>query len=138
VLGSLLAAWLGYRSGGKVLLQAARVICIVLCISVATTGSFPGFLVGYFVLGFGLFLDRVGDLTLAAELCPLKRRSTFQAVLSFCNAFCFLAATSLGGLIYTLTTSFHAVAITAGSFALLSMIILHFIPEPRGPQPVDL
>ncbi|HYF37084.1 MAG TPA: MFS transporter [Prosthecobacter sp.] len=138
VLGSLLAAWLGYRSGGKVLMQASRIICIILSVWVATTGSFPGFLIGYFVLGFGLFLDRVGDLTLAAELCPLERRSTFQAMLSFCNAFAFLSATSFGGLIYAFTGSFHMVAIAAGSFAVLSMIVLHYIPEPRGPQPVDL
>jgi hypothetical protein len=138
VLGSLLAAWLGYRSGGKVLLQASRVMCILLCIWVSTTGSFPGFLVGYFVLGFGLFLDRVGDLTLAAELCPLERRSTYQAVLNFCNAFSFLLATSFGGVVYAATHSFQAVAIAAGVFATMSMAILHFIPEPRGPPPVEM
>jgi MFS family permease len=134
VLGSLLAAWVGYRSGGKVLMQASRFICVLLCGWVATTGSFAGFLTGYFVLGFGLFLDRVGDLTLAAELCPVERRSTYQATLSFCNAFSVLLATSLGGLIYTFTESFHLVALAAGIFAIISMSILHRIPEPRGPR----
>lgn len=138
ILGSLLAAWFGYTSGGKVLLQASRIICVILCAWVATTGSFPGFLIAYFVLGFGLFIDRVGDLTLAAELCPLERRSTFQALLGFCNAFGLLLATSFSGLIYAFSHSFQAVAVTAGSFALISMLILRHIPEPRGPQPVDL
>ena len=35
------------------------------------------------------------DLTLAAELCPSNRRSTLQAVLSFCNVWAFLIATFL-------------------------------------------
>lgn len=131
VIGSLLAAWVGYTSGGKILLQASRTICIGLCIWVALTGTFTGFFIAYFVLGFGLFLDRVGDLTLAAELCPTERRSTLQALLGFCNVFSFLIATSLGGLIYTFTESFQAVALTAGVFAAVSMLILRFIPEPR-------
>jgi MFS family permease len=131
VLGSLLAAWVGYTSGGKILLQASRLICILLSTWVAFTGSFTGFFIAYFVLGFGLFLDRVGDLTLAAELCPAQRRSTLQAMLGFCNVFSFLLATSLSGLIYHYTQSFQAVALTAGLFATVSILILHYIPEPR-------
>ncbi len=138
VLGSLLAAWVGYTSGGKVLLQSSRIICVLLCAWVAITGSFPGFLIGYFALGFGLFLDRVGDLTLAAELCPLERRSTIQALLSFCNVFGYLSATTLSGLIYAYTQSFQAVALTAGLFAVISMLILRPIPEPRGEMPVEV
>jgi hypothetical protein len=32
ILGSLLAAWLGYHSGGKVLLILSRLICVGLCV----------------------------------------------------------------------------------------------------------
>ncbi|TDU70605.1 putative MFS family arabinose efflux permease [Prosthecobacter fusiformis] len=131
VLGSLLASWVGYRSGGKVLLQASRVVCVALCIWVSVTESFTGFMLSYFVLGFGLFLDRVGDLTLAAELCPPERRSTLQAILGFCNVFAFLLATFISGQIYAWTQSFETVATVAAAFAIISMIILHRIPEPR-------
>lgn len=131
VLGSLLAGYVGYTSGGKILLQSSRIVCLALCVWVAMTESFSGFSIAYFVLGFGLFLDRVGDLTLAAELCPTARRSTLQAILGFCNVFSLLLATFLSGQVYRITESFHAVAWLAGSCAVISLILLSRIPEPR-------
>lgn len=131
VLGSLAASWVGYRCGGKILLQLSRIMCVGLCVWVSLTESFTGFLLGYFVLGFGLFLDRVGDLTLAAELCPPERRSTLQAILGFCNVFALLLATTISGQLYAWTHSFELVATVAAGFALLSMVILHRLPEPR-------
>ncbi|MEN3943903.1 MFS transporter [Prosthecobacter sp. SYSU 5D2] len=131
VLGSLLAGWVGYKCGGKILLQASRIVCLGLCLWVALTGSFTGFMLSYFVLGFGLFLDRVGDLTLAAELCPAERRSTLQALLGFCNVFAFLLSTFISGQIYAWTHSFQAVTAVAALFAIISMLILRGIPEPR-------
>lgn len=132
VLGSLLAAYVGYLSGGKVLLQASRLVCLAVAVWVSLTQHFSGFMFAYFALGFGLFLDRVGDLTLAAELCPLERRSTLQAVLGFCNVFALLLATSLSGLIYHLSGSFQAVALGTVVLSLVSIWILRHIPEPRG------
>lgn len=131
VLGSLLASWVGYRCGGKVLLQASRLVCIALCVWVSVTESFIGFMAAYFVLGFGLFLDRVGDLTLAAELCPPERRSTLQSVLGFCNVFALLLATFISGQVYERTQSFEVVATVAAVFAVVSMGLLSRIPEPR-------
>lgn len=132
ILGSLLAGWLGYRSGGRVLLIMSRVICILLCAWTCVSQSFTGFSAAFFVFGFGLFLDRVGDLTLAAELCPPERRSTFQAALGFCNVWALLLATSMGGLIYTFTGSFAFVAAGAAVLSVASILILRGLPEPRG------
>lgn len=131
ILGSLLAAWLGYHSGGRVLLLASRAICVVLCVWSCFTQSFTGFMAVYFAFGFGLFIDRVGDLTLAAELCPRERRSTYQAMLGFCNVWALLTATGLSGLVYRQTHSFPVIAGLAGGFALISAAILWRIPEPR-------
>ncbi len=143
ILGCTLAGWLGYRSGGKVLLMSARLLCLLLCLCVATADSFAVFTGAYFLLGFGLFIDRVGDLTLAAELCPPERRSTLQAVLGFCNVWAFLAATLLAGSIYEWAGQrFHAVVVTAAVFAGVSALLLRAIPEPRSliratPTPLD-
>ncbi|MFN0079641.1 MAG: MFS transporter [Prosthecobacter sp.] len=131
ILGSLLAAWLGYHCGGKVLLILSRLVCVALCVWACLTHSFSGFTAAYFILGFGLFLDRVGDLTLTAELCPPERRSTLQAVLGFCNVWSLLLATSLGGVIYSLSGSFYLVAMLAAILSLISILILRGIPEPR-------
>jgi MFS family permease len=105
---------------------------VVFCVWVCVTQSFSGFTAAYFVLGFGLFLDRVGDLTLTAELCPPERRSTLQAMLGFCNVWSLLLATSLGGLIYSMSGSFYLVASLAAVFSLVSILILRGIAEPRG------
>ena len=131
ILGSLLAAWLGYHCGGKVLMIISRLVCVALCVWACLTHSFSGFTAAYFILGFGLFLDRVGDLTLTAELCPPERRSTLQAVLGFCNVWSLLLATSLGGVIYSLSGSFYLVAMLAAILSLISILILRGIPEPR-------
>lgn len=131
ILGSMLAAWLGYHSGGKVLLIISRVVCMALCVWACLTQTFSGFTAAYFVLGFGLFLDRVGDLTLTAELCPPERRSTLQAALGFCNVWSLMLATSLGGVIYTLSGSFYLVAGAAALLSLVSILVLRNIPEPR-------
>jgi MFS family permease len=132
ILGSLLAAWLGYHQGGRVLLILSRLICVAMCLWASLTHSFGGFTAAYFALGFGLFLDRVGDLTLTAELCPPERRSTLQAILGFCNVWSLMLATSLGGLIYALSGSFYLVAGLAAAMSFLSILILRGISEPRG------
>ena len=103
-----------------------------MCIWASLTHSFGGFTAAYFILGFGLFLDRVGDLTLTAELCPPERRSTLQAILGFCNVWSLMLATSLGGVIYSLSGSFYLVACLAAVMSVLSILILCGIPEPRG------
>lgn len=143
ILGCILAGWIGYRSGGKMLLLTSRALCLILCLWIASAHSFSSFTVAYFVLGFGLFIDRVGDLTLAAELCPSNRRSTLQAVLGFCNVWAFLTATFFAGRLYAWANhSFHTVIAAAAIFAGISILLLRTIPEPRSviqttPVPLD-
>lgn len=131
ILGSLLAGWVGNRSGGKVLLISSRVICIIVCCWASMVNSYPAFLAAFFIVGFGLFVDRVGDLTLAAELCPVERRSTLQAILGFATGLSLLAAGWMGGQIYTHTLSISSVAAVGAVMAVISIVILRRIPEPR-------
>ncbi len=131
ILGSMLAAWLGYHQGGRMLLILSRLICVAMCLWASLTHSFGGFTAAFFILGFGLYLDRVGDLTLAAELCPPERRSTLLAILGFCHGGALILATSLGGLIYSRSGSFYLVACLAAVMSLISILILRGIPEPR-------
>jgi membrane protein implicated in regulation of membrane protease activity len=53
-------------------------------------------------------------------------------MLGFCNVWALLLATSLGGVIYSLSGSFHLVAALAAVFSLVSILILRGIAEPRG------
>jgi MFS family permease len=131
IFGSFFAARIGDRHGGRAAMLIARVLCLALCVALWFTQSFPAFLAAFFVLNFGLFTDRVGDLTLSAELCPYERRPTYQATLGFFNVICVLAATLLGGMIYRYTHNFHAVVILSAVFSAISIAILWTIPEAR-------
>ncbi|HEY2573682.1 MAG TPA: MFS transporter, partial [Verrucomicrobiaceae bacterium] len=110
MLGSLVgngfAGWFGNRHGGRILMLFSRCLCLLLCAALPFLHSFGSFLASLFVLGFGLFVDRVGDLTFSAELCPHQRRPTYQAILSFCHSIALLMAATLGGLAFVMTGSF--------------------------------
>ena len=131
ILGSFFAAWCGDRHGGRAAMLIARVLCLALCVALWFTQSFTGFLAAFFVLSFGLFTDRVGDLTLAAELCPYERRPTFQSVLGFCQVICLIAATQLSGTVLEHTQNFNAVIALCAVFSVVSIAILWTIPEAR-------
>jgi MFS family permease len=131
LLGNLFAGLRGNRSGGRIIMILSRALCIVLCAVLPLVGSFWGFLGVFFVWGFGLFVDRVGDLTFAAELCPEKRRPTYLAILALCQAISLLAAAGLSGMVFGLTKSMGAVALLSGVFAAVSLLVLRGLPEVR-------
>ncbi|MEI6533767.1 MAG: MFS transporter [Verrucomicrobiaceae bacterium] len=132
LFGSGFASFHGNRKGGRETMMLARALCLALCFALPFLQSFTAFLVAFFVLGFGLFVDRVGDLTFTAELCPIKRRPTYLALLSFCQAIALLVAAWFSGMVFQLTQSFPAVVALSGFFAAVSLIILRTIPEVRG------
>ena len=129
--GNILAGWWGNRSGGRIVMIAARVLCIIMCLSAIWLTSFAAFLVASFTLGFGLFLDRVGDLTLAAELCPMERRPTYQGLLAICLVITSILAVRISAMLYGSTQSFTALCLLCAGFSLTSLILLCFIPEAR-------
>lgn len=130
VVGSALAAWAGYHHGGKLPLMLSRIICVAWCLWLPQCRSFADFNSAFALLGAGLFLDRVGDLTLSAELCPSAKRSTLQALLSFCNVLSLLASAALAALIWK-AGGLDALCLSAAIMSALSSLILWSIPEPR-------
>ena len=137
--GNIIAGWWGNRHGGRVVMIFSRCLCLGLCVALPFVDSFHGFLAAFFVWGFGLFVDRVGDLTLSAELCPVERRPTYQALLAFCQMIALITATTLSGWLFRFTQNFNAVVALCGVFAAVSLVILRRIPEVRNkehPSPV--
>jgi MFS family permease len=132
LLGSGFAGMHGNRNGGRSTMIFARALCLALCVALPFLQSFTAFLIAFFVLGFGLFVDRVGDLTFTAELCPVERRPTHLALLAFCQAIALLLAAGMSGMAFQLTNSFPAVITLSGVFAATSLLILRTIPEVRG------
>src|SRR5262249_35761345 len=103
LFGNVFAGLRGNRSGGPAGMMFARGLCLVLCLLLPFIHHFAGFLAAFFLFGFGLFVDRVGDLTFSAELCPLDRRPTYLAILAFCQAISLVSATLISGLVFKLT-----------------------------------
>ncbi len=132
LLGNLFAGLRGNRHGGRSLLIFSRVICISLCLALPFIASFWAFQILFFFWGFGRFVDLVGDLTFSAELCPEDRRATYLALLAFCQSASLLIAASLSGWVFRLTQNMNAVALLAGGFAVVSLLILRTLPEVRG------
>jgi MFS family permease len=131
LFGNIFAGWWGNRHGGKVVMLLSRCLCLGLCLCLPFISSFPAFLAVFFVWGFGLFVDKVGDLTFSAELCPFERRPTYQAMLAFFQMISLLGSVTLGGWVYTQTGSFQSLTLMCGLFATVSILILHSIPEVR-------
>ncbi|MEZ0389681.1 MAG: MFS transporter [Verrucomicrobium sp.] len=131
LFGNGFAGWLGNRHGGKVLMLLSRCLCLGICLVLPFLNTFTAFLALYFIWGFGLFVDKVGDLTFSAELCPFVNRPTYQAMLAFFQMISLLGSVSLGGWVYTLSGSFHVLTVLSGLFATISILVLHTIPEVR-------
>jgi len=131
LFGNVFAGWWGNRHGGKSIMLISRSICLALCLALPWVTGFSAFLAVFFIWGFGIFTDKVGDLTLSAELCPFERRPTYQAILSFCQMISFISAVLLSGWLYASTQSFLALIVLCGTFAAISILILQTIPEAR-------
>lgn len=131
LFGNVFAGWWGNRHGGKVIMLFSRCLCLGICLVLPLVSSFPVFLGIYFVWGFGLFVDKVGDLTLSAELCPFERRPTYQALLAFFQMVSLLLSANLSGWVYASTQSFHSLTLLCGLFATVSILVLYTIPEVR-------
>lgn len=129
--GNVFAGWWGNRHGGHAIMLLSRFICLALSVALLFVQSFDGFLLAFFFWGFGYFVDRVGDLTLSAELCPFEGRPIYQSILGFCQMLCLITAVTMSGWLYRFTQSFHAVIILSGVFAAASILILRTIPEAR-------
>ena len=75
-----------------------------------------------------------GPLVSVGEMVPLEGdlvRMIVIAVILVLWLFSLLLASFISGQVYRLTDSFHAIAWLAGGCAILSMLVLSRIPEPR-------
>lgn len=129
--GNILAGWLGNRHGGRSAMLLSRCLLIALGITLLFIQSYASFIGAFFLFGFTLFLDRVGDLTLGVELCPRENRPGFLALLTFVHAPAFLLAALLATLLRQHFHDFRYLAAAAIALSSLSLAILYGVPEPR-------
>lgn len=131
ITGNILAGWLGDRHGGRILLIIARLSLIALCLGAVFAASAAVFLVIFFLFGFGLNFNEVGEATVTLEIVPPDRRPTCVAIITALALPGMLTAALLSTLLRGLT---HSIAPAALLGAVAMTASLHFalrIKEPR-------
>lgn len=87
IIGNIIGAFVGDRSGGKILIIIARVVFILMLAFIPFAEKNWHFYLIFGITSFSLFLDRIGDITLVVEISPEKDRPIY------------LAFTTIGGII---------------------------------------
>jgi MFS family permease len=130
--GNLAGGYVGDRIGGKFPLLAARVALVGVCAAMALAGNLWQFVAAFAVLGAAGSFGGVGSMTLALEICPLQKRSTYLAILASTSVVTSLGIAGLSTLAWGLSggrfgwMAALAAAATAGAAG-----ILWRLREPR-------
>ncbi|HUU90274.1 MAG TPA: MFS transporter [Phycisphaerae bacterium] len=129
--GNLVGGVLGARVGGKAVLMASQIAYLVLAPWSAVAGTHTEFYAIFLLFGFAQYTWWIGTMTLSLEICPLRQRSTYLAVISFaCFASMFLAS-EVSSLVWTGPERFaHLAALTTVTVA-LSLAFLVPLRDPR-------
>lgn len=131
IAGNILAGWLGDRRGGRILLIIARLSLVVLCIGAVFAQSAAPFLALFFIFGFGLNFNEVGEATVTLEIVPPDRRPTCVALIAAITLPGMLAAAALSTVLRGLSHSIIPPALLAAVALTASLLIALRIQEPR-------
>jgi MFS family permease len=132
IVGNLLAGYIGDRYGGRLPLVMARLILISVSLGAALNHSEWGFMVIFFLLGAGFYIDQVGIFTLSIEISPADRIPTYISLLWTLSAPSMLVAAAISTVVRELTGQLMPAAFLSGIAVFLSLIFLQRIKEPRS------
>jgi MFS family permease len=132
VAGNLLAGVLGDRIGGKIVLLFSSFITVAICLWAVTASNVWEFLGIFFLLGLDQSCMRIGQMTLGLEICPMKKRATYVAIIAAIAAPAMPIAALIGAQTWKWTNeSFTPVAFLAAGLMLLAGFFQWRIDEPR-------
>jgi MFS family permease len=131
IAGNLLAGWLGDRLGGRILLIIARLSLITLCLGALFANSAPAFLALFFIFGFGLNFNEVGEATVTLEIVPPERRPTCVAIIAALAFPGMLTAALLSTILRGISSSIVPSALLGAAALTVSLLITLRIQEPR-------
>lgn len=133
---SVIAGWLGDRSGGRIVALLGGATAIGLSVAAAVTRSEFGFVVIFFALGLAIYLSFNGAATLLLELFAPERRPTCFALVSFTLLPSMLLCAWLAALTRHLSSgAIWPAAAVAAALLLVSQVYFHRLPEPRAVRP---
>lgn len=96
IAGNAIAGYMGDRYGGRNVMLGGRALLVVSCVWAAFAQSTWEFAAIFLLQGWGTASNMVGNQTMNIEFCPLEKRSTYLAIMSFVNVPAMLVF-SLGG-----------------------------------------
>lgn len=136
IAGGLLAGRLGDRHGGKLPLQASRLLLVGVCLAAPWIESAWLWKPLFLLFGAAFHGAMVGHHTLSLELLPAGGHSARLAALSFAQLPVVLLAAGIGGLAWHAwaDAAFPWLATGSALAAVGALIILHPVPEPRTPS----
>jgi len=132
IAGNFAAAYLGDRFGGRLVILVSQATFIALAawsLVAASDGSLRAI---FFLFGFAFFALQVGTMTMTLEICPAARRATHLAIIALVNLPSMLAATTVGGLVWTGPERFPHVAGLAIACVTVSLVLMARVREPRS------
>lgn len=131
ILGSLTAARIGDRAGGKIVTQiGVGLFCIMAAWSIVAASPWA-FLAIFFLFGLSLYVADVGTMTLMLEIVPLQKRSTYLALISLVNIPGMLGASLIAATLWKRTGSITWIAVATIITLGGSMLLLQPVREPR-------
>ena len=131
ISGNMIAGYLGDRFGGKIPMLLSRFLFSITSLWAAFTQQEWAFLSIFFFYGFAHFLNQVGASTMNLEICPVKRRPTYLAIIAFFSAATMLGVSLLSAILWKIWETFAILAIVTLVSQILSIHFLRRIPEPR-------
>ncbi len=136
--GNVLAGFVGDRWGGKVLLLISRAGQIGVCLAMLPAREPWQVLAAFALFGAAQSISSIGGNTLGLEVCPLRKRATYLAIMGMTWVVFSPAASGLGALTWELSGgSFAWLAGLATAALAGSMALLWRIEEPRRLVPAE-
>lgn len=133
--GNLLAAYVGDRFGGWMVVDISRWLLVLTCIVVMASGTTAGFVLTFLLYGAAMSINQVGMSALYLEACPVARRPTYLAVIAAVNVPSLLVAAACSTAFRNLTQSILLPASLALACVFLSFYHLHRLRRPRPGTP---
>jgi len=131
VAGNMLAGYFGDRRGGKMVVLAGTLTCLVVFLLPIWGEREWIFLATFFILGLSVSGTLVGISTLAFEVAQPARRATCLAVMMVVNFPSMLLASAISTLVWSTTRSFILACLLSLTCLVLSILFLLRIEEPR-------
>jgi len=134
IVGGITAGWIGDRHGGKLPLQAGRLLFMAVCIAAPFTHSILIWNLMFMAFGAAFYVCVISFNTIQLDILPARGRANRLAVMSAGQVLITVVASLIGGTAWKLAgeSAFPWLA-SGGAVALaVSFIIMMRLSEPRN------